>query len=283
MRRVMMALSLLLAAPAAAAPDPPSSREDDAVDAEGIVVTGVRPKRPKNAEEPYSETKRVPLGSRIPRIPERRMFYSIASDTGLAGLIGGGKDNNFDALGGSMAKTRVRVVKECKADREEVSEKTACALIRVAGHIESSEFDAAKAELAKLDGIRMLPSFDRYYAANYHYRLAAALKDDAGREVALKTMLASGRMPEADRPGALRTLVAMALARGDDQSAIAELERLIASVPDDARSQANLAALYARHGRLPQARSHMALAVASTKARGDAVPQGWIDFLTEKR
>ncbi|MBA2771335.1 MAG: hypothetical protein H0U34_04870 [Sphingomonas sp.] len=246
--------------------------------ADTIVVTGSKDRTKGKVEEPYSTTPRVVTGSRIARIPSgRRVFTTVATDTGLAGLIAD-KDNNFDAAGGAALNFRKKRVKECKADRHEVSEATACVLFDVTKAIEAGEYPVAASKLDELKS-RALNGFERYYVAFYSYQLAEAQQDDGAREVALKAMLASGRMHEGEQLAAKKTLVALALKRGDSPAAIAALEELLAVQPGDARSHANLAALYERSGMRQKARTQMAAAVMAMQQSGRTPPSEWVTYL----
>ena len=277
-----LALSLFLAASVQTTQAPPPETEKEAA-SDQVTVTGQRPHPDEEkAEEPYSTTRRIPLGSRIPRKPGRRVFHTVASNTGLAGLIAA-KENDFDATGGAVLNSRNRLIKVCKADREEVSEETACALVEARRSMEAGDFESASSALAPLLASGGLSSFDRYYTGYYAYLLAQKMGDEAGRETALTMMLASGRMPESDRPAALKTLVAMAFKRGDDAAAIARLEKLVEAVPEDAQSQANLATLYANRGDHEKARTHMATAVALLERSGATPPNGWRQYLQEQK
>jgi tetratricopeptide (TPR) repeat protein len=275
----MIELSLLLllaqsgqAAPAAPAPAQPP-----------IVVTGEREERVdgERVEEPYTETERVPLGSRIPRRRDARPYSTVASESGLAGMISG-PGINYDATGGSggtALRVRNRVVRECVAGDRQVSERTACILYRVRQSIDGQDYAAAAALLEPLLASGTLSGIDRYYAASFSYQLAQATDDDARRESALTAMLESGRMPAADRPNATRMLARLAVERGDNATAIARLERLVAERPDEPRNHADLAWLYARSGRDGEALPRMTMAVQLARRAGAEVPQAWIDFL----
>ena len=70
----------------------------------------------------------------------------------------------------------------------------------------------------------------------------------------------------------------MALTSGRDEIAIARFEQL-AEAGADARSLANLAALYARAGRMDQARLRMSQAVAQVRQQGQTPAEEWTTFL----
>ena len=93
-------------------------------------------------------------------------------------------------------------------------------------------------------------------------------------------MLATGRMDEADRRRTMGALTQIALRSGDDAIAIARFERLV-QAQADANNLADLAALYARTGRLDQARTRMAEAVAMKRQAGETPPVGWTAFLEQ--
>lgn len=275
----MPASTLLLSAALAVQPAPPAPAEEP--DSPPIVVTGERdPRNPLGGiEQPYSETERVPLGSRIARRVERRPFQSVASESGLAGMVGNSGDGNWDGTGGSGHGVRMRRVTECVAERREVSEAVACMLHRVKTGIEMGDHAAAAAALAPLLERSTLSAWERYYVGYYAFELGEAMQDDVRRGAALSLMLASSEMPETERPQALRALASIALRGGDDQTAIVRLEALAESVPGDARTRANLAALYARNGRDDRARMRMAEAVAIVRRSGGTPPAEWTAFL----
>jgi len=249
-----------------------------------IVVSGEREERVNGevVEAPYSETARVPVGSRIPRRREARPYSTVTSDGGLAGLLSA-PGNNYDATGGSGGtplRVRNRVVRECVAGDRRVSEATACVLLRVRQSIDAQNYTAAAAALEPLLRSGTLSAIDRYYVASFNYQLAEASDDDARREAALTAMLESGRMPDQDRPNAMRMLARLAAQRGDNAGAIARLERLVVDNPMDARNHADLAWLYVRTGRDSEAVPRMETAVRLARQSGTPVPQAWLAFLS---
>lgn len=273
----MLGLTLILSS-ALAAQAPPPAESDQPAPAGPIVVTGDRPV--SGVEEPYPETKQVPLGSRIARKVDRRPFSAIASDTGVAGLFVG-EGSHWDGTGGREHLMRMRRVKECVAAHEQaqVSEAIACTLYRVKNGIKAGQHAAAAEALGPLLERRDLTGWERYYVGHYALLLGEALDDDARRESALSMMLASGRMPAADQPVALRALAAMAMNSGDDEAAIARLEAAAKSAPGDVDSRVNLATLYLHYGREDQARVRMAEAVEIVRRSGKTPPAEWTSFL----
>jgi tetratricopeptide (TPR) repeat protein len=271
----LAALLLLLAAQTSPPQDQSSS--------DPIIVTGDKgDPREQQAEEPYSTREHVPVGSRIPRKTGRRTFNTVASNTGLGGLLLS-PGNHIEATGGTVPVTRNRLVKVCKADREEVSEETACALVEAKKKMDVRDFAGARAALQAVLAKRMLSSFDRYYAGHFAYLLAQAEGDEAGRERALRMMLASGRMAEAERQGALKSIVRMTLKRGDEAAAVTALEELLSAHPNDAESQANLATLYAWSGQHNKAVPRMQTAVSLVQQKGGTPPQTWTEYLSKQQ
>lgn len=271
----MLDLSLLLLLAQSPAPAPQAETRSQPP----IVVTGM-PERvdDRAVEQPYSETERVPLGSRIARRVDARPFNTVASETGLAGLTPG-PENNFDATGAATPRFAGRPVIECRAGHRQVTERTACILFRVRRAIERQEYQVAAAAIEPLLANRSLSGIDRYYVASFNLQLAEATDDDVRREAALTAMVENGRMPAADRTTAIRILAQMAARRGDNAAAAARLERLVAEMPDEPRNHADLAWLYARSGREAEALPRMAQAVDLARRSGTPVPQAWIDFL----
>ncbi|HEX8193148.1 MAG TPA: bacterial transcriptional activator domain-containing protein [Allosphingosinicella sp.] len=271
----MFELSLLILAVQTAAPEPaPAERA-----APPITVNGL-PERvgDRRVEQPYTEGEHVTLGSRIPRRRDERQFRTVATDTGLAGLLQG-HQLNFDGTGGATPRFSGRVVTECVTDHPQVPERTACMLFRARQAIGRQEPQAAAQAIAPLLSARTLSGIERYYVGAINLELADATNDAVRREAAITMMVESGRMPTADRPNAMRILAQLAARRGDNGAAVARLERLVAEMPDEPRNHADLAWLYARSGRDAEAVGRMNRAVQLARSTGASVPQTWIDFL----
>lgn len=186
-------------------PEPERSRQD-------IVVTGPEA---EEAEAPYSETERVPLGSRIARRERVRPFNTVATEQGVAGLVGASGLGNYDGSGGANLNIRNRHVRNCRAADRQVREDVACVLLRVDRHTRQRQLDAAQAAqaaqaaLAPLLSSGQLNGAERYYVGRYAYRVARARQDDAARAQALELLLASDRLVPADRLHAERTLASI--------------------------------------------------------------------------
>lgn len=275
-----MSLLILSTAFLASQLQPPVPAQDP--EGQRVVVTGDRPEHDTRGaiEEPYSETERVTLGSRVARRHRVRPFENVASETGVAGLLTApGLD--FDGAGGSAPRFRNRRVVECRALHEQVSQEVACILLRAKQQTDAGDFAAARGALTPLLARQGLTAWERYYGGYYAYQLADAAQDDAAREQALHLMLATDRMEPVDREQAVRALNRIALRSPDDATAIARFERLI-QARAEADALADLAALYARSGRMEQARSRMAEAVALARQAGRTPPPGWTTFLSQE-
>lgn len=258
-----MLLHLLLVALA------PQAVPRAAAAAEDIVVTGTR-----KAE------RRAPLGSRITRPKEvdpRGFVPQIASETGVAGLTPG---SGMDPFTGG---TRKISIKSCRASDERVSQGALCGLAAIQRRIAAGDHAGAIAAVDRFLQRRDLSRLDRFYAHRFAYGSALAVSDAAARARALEAMVATGLLQGADMLAARRTLVAMALSRGDEHGAVAELERVVALDAADARSRANFAALYVRQGLHNRARPHMAEAVKLATRAGEPVPEAWRAYLAERR
>lgn len=125
-------------------------------------------------------------------------------------------------------------------------------------------------------------SAEHYFIGYYRYLVAAHFGDDAGREQALKQIVATGELLPADSAAAHKTLAALALKRGDGADAINAYEKLLASAPAEPKVQANLAALHDRQGETGIAVRYMKAAVSLVRARGENPPADWVQFLIER-
>ncbi len=248
---------------------------------QSITVTSDRPRRdPRGGiEAPYPETERIPLGSRIARRMPVRPFRTVATESGLAGLVGIREGGNWDGTGGSSASVRTRLATECVPEHQQVGEAVACILFRVGRSTEVGDHEAASQALAPLLVNRQLSGWERYYVGHFAFALADRMESDAGRAQGLAIMLDSGRMDASERLQALRTLATIALRGNDDATAIARLAE-VAQVAPDPRTLANLAALHSRTGNYEQATVRMAQAVNLARQQGTTPPPEWVAFLS---
>lgn len=236
------------------APVPPESPERD------IEVVGARPDRPDAT---------APTGSRIGRT-DAFTFGTVASGN-VAGLSPG---SGMDPFAGGT-----RMVSEtlCRSDNPRLSQGAACRLLPIQRLIAASNYDEA---LSALDRFAADPATDeeRYVASALQYQIAAVREEPSDREDALHAMLATAAMPAPIRPAALRTLVSLAIRRGDSAAASARLMELLALVPDDTRSLVNLAALRSEAGQRVEAAALIARAIDVVRQRGEPVPTEWMSF-----
>ena len=259
-----VAIFLLLADPAVAQVQKPQPADPPE---ETITVTGQR------------EEKQRPLtGSRLkpapPLVDFRGTVSQIASDTGVAGFT---PQSGMDPFAGG---TRTVTFKTCKSSDARISRSAMCELAAAQAALSKNLYPAA---IAAIDRVLSSPDstpVDRFYAHRFGYQIASAEGDRLGRVEALRGMLASGLLPPDERLSARKSLVAIALASGDDRQAIAELELLTSEAPSEAQSQANLAALYDRSGFQGKARTRMESAVNIMRARKQDVPGAWLSYLS---
>ncbi|HZF95282.1 MAG TPA: hypothetical protein VEZ20_10485 [Allosphingosinicella sp.] len=257
----LLACSAVLAVPPARAqgaeppPEAPVAADPD------IEVTGARPDRPD-----------VPpaTGSRIAREP-LLTFGTIAS-TGVAGLTPG---SGMDPFAGGT-----RMVSEtlCRSDNARLSSGAACRLFPIQQRMTAGDLEGARNALDRFESDATASDEEKYVAAALRYQIAAAAGVPLDREDALRAMLATAAMPAAARAPALRTLVSLALRRGDRAAAAGSLAELLALVPEDTRSLVNLAALRAEAGERAEAAALIGRAIEILRARGEPVPAEWLSF-----
>jgi hypothetical protein len=238
-------------------------------DAQGseITVTGQRP-----VAEPPSAP---PVGSRIAREPLMR-FGTISSGN-VAGFVPG---SGMDPFAGATKNVSTR---HCRSDNRRLSEQAACRLVPIVRAFNSGSHDEARNAIERLYASEAATDEERYIAAGFLYRIAVAAGDDLDRDEALRMMIATNVMPEAERLLAYRALVSWALRRNDREAAAGLLEQLVPLAPQDTRSRVNLAALYAERGRVAEASALVRTAIGIAQARGEPVPTEWVNFLASSQ
>lgn len=255
-----------LAVPAAAQsvgvdPSAESSAEGD-VETSSITVTGAREQRRREAT----------TGSRLPRREPLVRFMAVATETGVAGLTPG---SGMDPFAGG---TRNVTERACRSDDARLSQEAACRFVPIQHFMNSGSFEEARAAIDRLVTSESVTDEERYLAAGYLYRIAVATREDVDREDALRMMIGTTSMAAGDRIVAYRTLISIALRRNDRPAAIDLLEHLVQISPDDARSRANLASLYAESGRSSDAARLVRDAIAVARRKGEPVPAEWLNF-----
>lgn len=215
------------------------------------------------------EAPKVILGSRIPR-KQTVHFEGIATSTGTRGLT---PQSGMDPAEG----LRILRITKCSSDDPAVGVKASCLLIRAEQAIEQEDYTQARDLLAYLALTDSFSPKERLAGAEWQYRLAADLGDEASREIALQQMLATGAMTEGDAISARRTLVSLALKSGDRALARQRLIDLDARGEIDAQRLANLAILTRELGE-GDGKAEMRRAIELRTGKGADAPKGWIDF-----
>jgi hypothetical protein len=254
------------AAAARAQSDAPASAEAADPGAPVITVTGTAPERRSTTT----------TGSRIGRRDVPAPFPTVATSTGVAGLTPG---SGMDPFAGG---TRTITETACRSDDRRISAEAACRLLPIQRLLASGSFEEARSALDRLASADAATDEERYIAATLQYRMAVATGEPLDREDALRAMLATAAMPAADRPAALRSLISIAIARGDDAGTEALLEQLLLLAPEDTRNLANLASLRARAGRQAEAASLIGRAIDIARRRGEPVPSEWLGFASSE-
>lgn len=239
------------AAPAGASPPP----------IEDIEVIGARPEQPESS---------APTGSRIGREP--LLPFATVASTNVAGLT---PQSGMDPFAGG---TRMVSETHCRSDNPRLSATAACRLLPIQRFIAAGEHDQALSALDRFAADETATDEERYVAAALQYQIAAARGEPLDREDALRAMLATAALPAPSRPAALRTLVSLALRRGDSAAASVLLVELLVLVPEDTRSLINLAAIRAEAGSHAEAATLVGRAIEVARRRGEPVPAEWLSF-----
>lgn len=226
-----------------------------------IIVTGT-------ADDPTV----IPTGSRINRDDSGTIFQGIATRTGVQGLTPGSGMDPFAGMTSYTSETA------CRSSDPSLSADAACQLFDIQQKLVDGEAEAARTALHRFMDSGDVSDQERYVAAGLWYQLGQMTGEDMDREDALLAMLGSDAMPVENRQAALRTLVSISLRRDDSASAISLLERLLPLAPSDARSRANLAALYSQIGRNEEAVRLTREAITLARSRGEPVPADWLAF-----
>ncbi|MBT8427695.1 MAG: hypothetical protein KJO02_06675 [Erythrobacter sp.] len=257
MKTALALAAFALAFPAGATAQDTGEADEEETPPPPIIVTA----------DPDEKPRRVALGSRVPRTAH---FANggIASNVGTPGLT------PQSGMTPHTHKFIMRKRKGCESDDPLLSKMVVCIL--ASGDDLAGEGDLAGA----IDHYRHVAYTESYSARERHVGseklfVAAQDADDAGlREEGLLALLSTGELSPARAREARRSLVALALAKGDDRSAMRRLEEVVANDPEDARSLANLAAIQQRNG-MPEARETIRRAIAVQEAKGYSVPKSW--------
>lgn len=216
-------------------------------------------------------TRRAQTGSRIPTEPLFKDL-TVSTSTGVAGLTpGSGMTPDGD-------RVHKRITKTCVSDSEGVGERASCLLLKAKNAISGNQPSEA------IDIYRYLVSSGQFGAPEQLaggtelYNLAQSTGDDLLREEALIRLLDGDLLTVPKQAGARRTLVDLALKRGDRPTALRRLEQFVATGNADPKSMANLAILR-QEQTVPGAAPMMSSAITALEATGGEVPQSWHDFV----
>lgn len=226
-----------------------------------------------------AQERKPPLGSRIarPAEPDYRGFVSqIASDTGVAGL---GPGSGMDPFAGPTRKLKIRT---CKAGEGRTGT-IACHLAKAKGALDAGRAADALPWTDKVIADPTSTAEDRHDALLLNYQTATIGGDAEGRRDALRGLLTTGLLAPEQRRGARQALAVLALGAGDRDEAVLHYSELVREAPDNARAQGNLGVLYAQAGAHGLARTHLGEAVRLAELSGQAVPEGWRDYLANPR
>lgn len=217
--------------------------------------------------DPDDSPRRVALGSRIPR---NAPFANsgIASNVGTPGLT---PQSGMTPHTHNFIK---RERKDCVSEDRELSKKVVCLLAAGEDLAAGGDLAGARDHFRHIAYTGSYTPHERHVASEKLYALARDADDASLREEALEAMLDTGELSPRRANEARRTLVALALGRGDTREAILQLKDVVAADPGDARSLANLAALQDADG-LPEARETIRRAIAAQRAKGYSVPENW--------
>lgn len=214
------------------------------------------------------EPRRVAAGSRIPRTA----YFAnsgIASNVGTPGLT---PQSGMTPHSNTFI---MRKRKDCASDDPQLGKRVVCILASGDDLLAEGDFAGA------IDHYRHVAYTETYSAHERHAgseKLFAAAGDASLaelREEGLLALLSTGELAPKRAQEARRSLIALALASGDDEAAMQRLGAVIANDPDDARSLANLAAIQDRSGMGEEARLTIRLAIAAQERKGFSVPKIW--------
>lgn len=263
---VQVALNTFQAAPAlqVTASDPASVTPEEEAAQTPIIVEGPRDEAPRRAQ----------TGSRIPGEPLFKDL-TVSTSTGVAGLTPG------SGMTPDGSRATKRITKTCVSDTEGVGERASCLLLAANTARSQNEISAAIDIYRYLVSSNQFGAVERLAGGTELYNLAQLTGDEVLREEALIRLLDSEVLNEAQQVGARRTLVDLALKRGDKPLALKRLEQFVAEENADPQSLANLAVLRDEQG-VPGAATMMRRAIAAIEAAGGETPSGWQDFVAAK-
>lgn len=263
---VQLVLGLLILASQPPEPVEPLLDPVTAAEEQPIIVSGRR----EGSEE---DQRTVVVGSRIARKPVLEAG-AIASNTPAAAFSA---TSGVDPL---SVENRIikRKISQCRTDDPAIGKEAACLLFDAETALQRNDSMTAISFYRHLNASSQFSSAERLVAAEKLFALGQTMADAGLREEALLRMLATTAMPVGEAQSARRSLVTLALQRGDSALAIARLREVVDQDADDAQSFANLAILL-RQENLTGSSDSMMQAIQIKKARGEPIPAGWADFV----
>jgi len=235
-----------------------------------IIVSGER--------EGSAEGQRtVVVGSRIARQPILAAG-AIASNTPVAALS---VTSGVDPLS-VQNRVNKRKVSQCRSDDPAIGKEAACLLVDAETALQRNDSTSAISFYRHLNASSQFSAVERLVAAEKLFALGQTTADAGLREEALLRMLSTTALPEVEAQSARRSLVNLALDRGNAALAITRLREVVAQDANDAQSMANLAILL-RQENLEGASESMMQAIQIKKVRGEPIPAGWADFVAAIR
>ncbi|WP_156318295.1 tetratricopeptide repeat protein [Porphyrobacter sp. AAP60] len=237
------------------------SSPEDAAARTPIIVEGRRDDPPPRAQ----------TGSRIPSQPLFKDL-SVSTSTGVAGLTpGSGMTPDGD-------RVHKRTTRSCSSSSKDVGKQASCLLLQAQAARLQNEIPEATDIYRFLVSSEQFNPAERLAGGTELHNLAKSTGNETLREEALIRLLDSKVLDEVQQASARRTLVDLALQRGDKPLAVERLEQHVADEDADAQSVANLAILRRESG-ASGATALMRRAIDSITAIGGDVPQGWLDFV----
>lgn len=139
----------------------------------------------------------------------------------------------------------------------------------------ANDHPAALAKIAEAEAFPTPTADDTYMINALKLNTGITTKNNVLIEEALTKMLATGKVAAADQPKFIRTVGSLALERKDYNTATKSFEQLIALNPNDSDSMIALGELYYAQKVNAKAVESINRAIATNKAAGVAVPEGW--------
>ncbi|WP_448586490.1 hypothetical protein [Thermaurantiacus sp.] len=135
---------------------------------------------------------------------------------------------------------------------------------------QAQDFKATVPLLDQADAVPNKTADDNYIIGMLRLNSGISLSDNGLIEKGLEQALASGKVPAEDQPKFIRSLGSIALQRGDYAGALAQFDRYLALLPEDATAMAEVAELHRRSKNNPKAVAMLQQAIATQEKRTGA-------------